>query len=96
MGLLRFLGRRMLTFIPTIIGVLFITYIIAYLIPTDPVRAWVGGEKLLNPEALEQVRIKYKFNEPWYIQFSFLVSQLFSGQLEDPIISNQKYRSRNE
>ena len=85
MGLLRFLGRRMLTFIPTIIGVLFITYIIAYLIPTDPVRAWVGGEKLLNPEALEQVRIKYKFNEPWYIQFSFLVSQLFSGQLEDPI-----------
>jgi len=85
MGLRSFLVRRLLTFIPTIIGVLFVTYIIAYLIPTDPVRAWVGGEKLLNPEAMEQVRIKYKFNEPWYVQFSFLVTQLFSGQLEDPI-----------
>ncbi|MET1159329.1 MAG: ABC transporter permease [Thermoprotei archaeon] len=85
MSLAKFLARRMATFVPTIIGVLFITYIIAYLIPTDPVRAWVGGEKLLNPEAMEMVRKKYKFDEPWYVQFSFLVSQLFSGQLEDPI-----------
>ncbi|MGC8983145.1 MAG: ABC transporter permease [Desulfurococcaceae archaeon] len=84
MGLKRYLARRVLTFIPTLIGVLLITYLIAYAIPADPVRAWVG-EKLLNPETLERVRIKYKFNEPWYVQFAFFVQQLLSGSLEDPV-----------
>ncbi|MEM1527763.1 MAG: ABC transporter permease [Sulfolobales archaeon] len=84
MGLAKFVARRIATFIPTIIGVLFVTYIIAYSIPGDPTRAWVG-EKLLNPEALQRVREKYKFNAPWYEQFAFFVSQLLSGNLEDPI-----------
>lgn len=84
MGLASFIARRLLTFVPTLIGVLLITYLIAYAIPADPVRAWVG-EKLLNPEALEQVRVKYKFDAPWYEQFAFLVSQLLTGRLEDPI-----------
>jgi peptide/nickel transport system permease protein len=88
MGLTHYLARRLVTFIPTLIGVLFITYIIAYAIPADPVRAWVG-EKLLNREALEMVRKKYKFDAPWYEQFSFFVQQLLTGQLEDPI----KYRN---
>lgn len=84
MGLARFLARRVATFVPTVIGVLLITYIIAYSIPGDPVRAWVG-EKLLNPEALERVREKYKFNAPWYEQFTFFVTQLMKAELEDPI-----------
>jgi len=85
MGLAKYLVIRLLTFFPTILGVALITYIIAYLIPTDPVRAWVGGEKLLNPEALEKVREKYKFDAPWYEQFAFLLTQLFTGTLEDPV-----------
>lgn len=84
MGLASFIARRMLTFIPTLIGVLLLTYLIAYAVPADPVRAWVG-EKLLNPETLEQIRVKYKFNAPWYEQFFFFIQQLLSGQLEDPI-----------
>jgi len=84
MGLAHYLARRVITFIPTLIGVLLITYIVAYAIPADPVRAWVG-EKLLNREALEMVRKKYKFDAPWYEQFTFFVQQLLTGQLEDPI-----------
>lgn len=85
MGLGRFLVRRVFTFIPTVIGVLFITYIIAYAIPADPVRAWIG-EKNMNPEALEQIRVKYRFDAPWYEQFAFLVGSLLSGNLEDPVL----------
>lgn len=84
MGLGTYLARRIATFIPTIIGVLLVTYIIAYAIPADPVRAWVG-EKLMNPETLAQLREKYKFNAPWYEQFAFLVQHLLSGELEDPV-----------
>lgn len=84
MGLATFLLRRAVTFIPTILGVLLITYLIAYAIPADPVRAWVG-EKLMNPERLQEIREKYRFNRPWYEQFVFLVTELLSGQLEDPV-----------
>lgn len=84
MGLVHYLIRRVATFIPTILGVLLITYLIAYAIPTDPIRAWVG-EKLMNREALERIREKYRFNAPWYEQFWFLVTQLLSGQLQDPV-----------
>ncbi|MEM1702058.1 MAG: ABC transporter permease, partial [Desulfurococcaceae archaeon] len=52
---MNYLVRRLATFIPTLIGVLLITYLISYAIPADPVRAWVGT-KLLNPAALEQIR----------------------------------------
>jgi peptide/nickel transport system permease protein len=83
-GLARFLARRAATFVPTVVGVLLITYIIAYSVPGDPVRAWVG-EKLLNPEALERIREKYRFNAPWYEQFTFFVTQLLKAELEDPI-----------
>jgi peptide/nickel transport system permease protein len=84
MGLRGYLAKRVITFIPTLIGVLLITYIIAYAVPADPVRAWVG-EKLLNREALELVKKKYRFDAPWYEQFAFFVTELLSGRLEDPI-----------
>lgn len=84
MGLGRYLVRRVLTFIPTLLGVLLITYLIAYAIPADPVRAWVG-QKLMNPEALETIRKKYRFDAPWYEQFVFLVGELLTGRLEDPV-----------
>lgn len=91
MGMAHYLVRRLITFIPTLLGVLLITYLIAYAIPADPVRAWVG-EKLMNRETLEQIREKYKFNAPWYEQFAFLVTQLLTGALEDPVKHNLVFR----
>ncbi|MEM1509578.1 MAG: ABC transporter permease [Thermofilaceae archaeon] len=83
MGLVSYLVRRMLTLVPSIIGALLITYLIAYVIPTDPVRAWVG-EKLMDPSTLERLKNEYKFNAPWYEQFAFLIQKLFTGTLIDP------------
>ncbi|MGC9148152.1 MAG: ABC transporter permease [Sulfolobales archaeon] len=84
MGFGSFIARRIITFIPTIIGVLFLTYIIAYAVPTDPVRAWVS-EKLTDPKLIERIREEYKFNAPWYEQFAFFVTSIFTGSLRDPV-----------
>lgn len=84
MGLASYLVRRLVTFLPSIIGALLITYLIAYVIPTDPVRAWVG-EKLMDPSTLEKLRRDYKFDAPWYEQFAFLVEKLLTGSLVDPV-----------
>ncbi len=54
-NLKKFLVRRTLTFIPTIIGVTLIVFLIAYVIPADPARAWAGGEKA-SQQAIERVR----------------------------------------
>ena len=86
----RFLLRRLLTFLPTIFGVVFITYLIAYAIPADPVRAWAGGEKA-KPEVIEKLRQYYYFDRPWYEQFYYFLVRLFDGTLISPRTGNSVF-----
>ena len=83
----RFLLRRFLTFLPTIFGVVFITYLIAYAIPADPARAWAGGEKA-KPEVIERLKQYYHFDKPWYEQFYYFLVRLFEGSLISPRTGN--------
>jgi len=83
----RFLLRRILTFLPTIFGVVFITYLIAYAIPADPVRAWAGGEKA-KPEVIQKLKEYYHFDRPWYEQFYYFLVRLFEGSLISPRTGN--------
>lgn len=86
-NLKKFLIRRLLTFIPTIIGVTLIVFLIAYVIPADPARAWAGGEKA-TPQAIERIREQYHMNDPWYEQYWFLISGLARNKIVDPRTSN--------
>ncbi|AIF68480.1 peptide ABC transporter permease [Palaeococcus pacificus DY20341] len=83
----KFLIRRILTFLPTLIGVTLIVFVIAYVIPADPARAWAGGEKA-SPEAIERIKEQYHLNDPWYDQYWFLVSGLAKNEIIDPRTSN--------
>ncbi len=83
----KFLIRRILTFIPTIVGVTIIVFLIAYVIPADPAKAWAGGEKA-SPEAVERIKERYHLNEPWYDQYWFLIKGLATNTLIDPRTSN--------
>lgn len=83
----KFLIRRILTFVPTIVGVTIIVFLIAYVIPADPAKAWAGGEKA-SPEAVERIKERYHLNEPWYDQYWFLIKGLATNTLIDPRTSN--------
>ncbi len=83
----KFMVRRLLTFIPTIIGVTLIVFIIAYAIPADPARAWAGGEKA-SQKAVELIRKQYHMDDPWYVQYTFLVKGLLKNEIIDPRTSN--------
>ncbi|WP_457742838.1 ABC transporter permease [Thermococcus sp.] len=83
-GLGKFLVRRALTFVPTLIGVTLIVFIIAYVIPANPVRAWAGGEKA-SQAAIEMIKKEYHLDQPWYDQYIFLVKGLFTNSLLDPL-----------
>ncbi|MDV3104739.1 ABC transporter permease [Thermococcus waiotapuensis] len=86
-NLRKFLVRRLLTFIPTIIGVTLIVFLIAYVIPADPARAWAGGEKA-TPQAIQKIKEQYHMNDPWYEQYWFLISGLAQNKIVDPRTSN--------
>ncbi len=87
-GFRRFLVRRLLTFIPTIIGVTLLVFVIAYAIPADPAKAWIGGGEKVKPEYVEKIREQYHMNDPWYEQYVFLIHGLVTNTLLDPRTSN--------
>lgn len=84
----KFLIRRLLTFIPTLIGVTLIVFIIANVIPADPARAWAGGEKA-RPEVIERIKKEYKLDEPWWVQYTFLMGKILSNDIVSPRTHNR-------
>lgn len=83
----RFIARRFLTFVPTIIGVTLLVYIIAAVIPADPARLWAGGQKA-SPEVVERLIREYHLNDPWYIQYYYFMKNLFFGNPVSPVTHN--------
>lgn len=86
-GMKRFLIRRIATFTPTVLGVIFLAFIIAYILPADTARAWAGGEKA-SPVTIERIKRQYHLDDPWYLQFVYLVHGVFTNSITDPITGN--------
>ncbi len=87
-GLRRFLVRRAITFIPTVIGVTFLVFVIAALIPADPARFWAGGIKA-DPRVVEQLRKEYHLDDPWWVQYYFFMEKMLTNQMVSPVTQNR-------
>ena len=83
-GLGRFLVRRALTFIPTLIGVTLLAYIIAFAIPANPAQAWAGGIKA-NPKVVASVIAEYHLNQPWWDQYYYFMKGVLTDTILDPL-----------
>jgi len=83
----RFIVRRLITFIPTIIGVTLLVYIIAAIIPANPARFWAGGQKA-SPEVVERLIKEYHLDEPWYVQYYYFMKNLLFGNAVSPVTHN--------
>lgn len=62
-----FMLRRLASIIPTLIFVSIIVFSLQQLIPGDPAIAMAGDE--LNDEAVQEIRVKYGFDQPLYVQY---------------------------
>ncbi|RLE55796.1 MAG: ABC transporter permease [Thermoprotei archaeon] len=79
MGELKYyLIRRLLTFIPTIIGVTLLTFLIARVIPANPAVLWAGGIKA-KPEVVQLLIKKYHLDKPPHIQYFYYLKDIFTG-----------------
>lgn len=73
MGILKFILKRVASAIFVLVGVSIITFILAHLVPVNPVVAWVGRQATSNPK-LELIYIqRYHLNSPLYVQFFYYI-----------------------
>ncbi|REK76703.1 ABC transporter permease [Paenibacillus paeoniae] len=75
--MLRYTLRRLLVMIPSLLGIVVVTFILTRVLPGDPA-LMITGEQAL-PEFVEQVRKEYGFDQPLIVQFGSYMKQLVQG-----------------
>lgn len=69
--------RRLVQVIPTMLGIFTVLFILAYLMPGDPVRSVLGEEyKRLSPEVVEGVREQLGLNDPFPVRYLKFLGQM--------------------
>src|SRR6266446_6592151 len=79
MRLLALALHRLLWFVPTLLGLLVVTFVISRVIPADPV-ALVAGE-IATPAQVEALRHQLGFDRPLPVQFVGYVGRLIIGDM---------------
>lgn len=79
----RFVGRRLLSSIPVLLGILFFTFALARLIPGDPCRATLGERA--TDAICDAFNERFGLNEPIITQFRIYITDVLRGDLGDSI-----------
>jgi peptide/nickel transport system permease protein len=77
--MLRYIGRRFLIAIPTLLIVSVLVFTLQQLLPGDPVLTMAGEER--DPEVLAFLREKYRLDDPVPIQYVVWLGQVLQGNL---------------
>lgn len=75
----RYIGQRLLAAIPVLLGILFVTFALARLLPGDPCRAMLG-EKATD-QICDAFNTRYGLNEPIPTQFAIYLGDVLQGDL---------------
>lgn len=75
----RYILRRLLLLIPTLLGISMVAFILIHLAPGDPADAILG--MLATPEMREQFRAEFQLNDPIALQYLKWLGGLFQGDL---------------
>jgi peptide/nickel transport system permease protein len=78
-SVVRFIGQRLLAAIPVLLGILFVTFALARLLPGDPCRAMLGEKATdLICDAFNE---RYGLNKPIPTQFGIYIVDVVQGDL---------------
>jgi ABC-type dipeptide/oligopeptide/nickel transport system permease component len=83
----RFLLHRVVLLIPTLLGVLAVTFLLLYVAPGDPVQAMVGERA--DPETLARLRAELRLDDPLPQQFVHYVGGVIRGDLGTSYITRR-------
>src|SRR3989441_8485994 len=85
--MLNMICNRMLIAVPSLIGVVIVTFLLTRALPGDPA-AYFAGPAATN-EAIEQIRTKLGLDQPLYLQFIRYVGDLAHGDLGNSLTTGQ-------
>jgi peptide/nickel transport system permease protein/oligopeptide transport system permease protein len=83
----RFLAGRLLLLVPTLLGVLALTFFLLYVAPGDPVQAMVGERA--DPETLARLRAELHLDDPFPVRFVRYVGGVLRGDLGTSYITRR-------
>lgn len=71
--------RRLLLFIPMLLGITIITFVVMNLAPGDPIMAMISPEDQLNEEDLDNMREALGLNKPIPIRYAIWLGEMLQG-----------------
>lgn len=78
-ALLAYVGRRLVSMIPGLLGITVITFIISHILPGNPALMMAGDQS--TPEEIEKFKVSMGLNKPLFVQFFNYLDQLVHGNL---------------
>jgi peptide/nickel transport system permease protein len=85
----RFIVRRLVYAIPTLVGISLITFLISRLAPGDPIRLYTFGDPYARPEDIAALRHALGLDLPLPVQFVDWISRAVRGDFGDSILYHQ-------
>ena len=85
--MLRLIGQRLMTTIPSVIGVIIVTFLLTRVLPGDTAAYFAGPAA--SPEAIIEIRSKLGLDKPLPVQFVSYVSALVKGDLGMSLTTGQ-------
>jgi peptide/nickel transport system permease protein len=73
----RFIAKRLLQCLISLVVMSFVIFSLLYIAPGDPARSLVGAKKV-TPELLNQIREQYHLNDPFFSQYTRWVKDALS------------------
>jgi ABC-type dipeptide/oligopeptide/nickel transport system permease component len=83
-----FLIKRLFLFVPTLLGITLITFILMQALPGDPVQG-MAGERA-NPETIARIRAELGSDRPLPLQYLGYLKLLFQGELGRSYYTNRR------
>src|SRR5688500_789360 len=83
----RFIRRRLLLAIPTLLGVLVVAFLVLYVAPGDPVQSMIGERA--DSATISRLRAELKLDEPLYVRFGHYIGNILKGDLGRSYITNR-------
>ncbi|HVH81547.1 MAG TPA: ABC transporter permease [Stellaceae bacterium] len=73
--MLRFILRRVLSAVPSLFGLMIVTFLLIRVVPADPAAALAGDNA--TPQQIAEIRHQYGFDRPIYEQLALYITQVF-------------------
>jgi peptide/nickel transport system permease protein len=79
--------KRVMMAVPSLIGVVIVTFLLTRALPGDPAAYFAGPAA--TTEAIQQIRVKLGLDKPLYVQFVHYVEDLARGDLGNSLTTGQ-------